>query len=154
MTIRAYRPDDWDAVCAIYDRAKPDELRWAGIEASFIPLRVDPGRVEGFNRHTIFVAERDGCIVGFGGHQGDYIGWLYVDPAHYRTGIGRALLRHLIGRIRGTPWLWSIKGNRAAWALYRRAGFTLTEEQRTENAGRGCMVQKLVLQNLSPPAQR
>src|SRR5262245_19277381 len=60
---------------------------------------------------------------------------LYVEPAHWRKGIGRELLLQSLqdARDRGqsTVELWCIKGNRAAIALYEAAGFVPTGIERT-----------------------
>ena len=36
--IRAYRPEDFAALADIHDRARPQELRLAGLSDAFLPL--------------------------------------------------------------------------------------------------------------------
>lgn len=38
ITIREYRDADWSAVCAVHDRAQPDELRGSCDPREFVPL--------------------------------------------------------------------------------------------------------------------
>ena len=38
VIIRAYCDDDWPAVCAVHDRARPDELRGSCDPRAFVPL--------------------------------------------------------------------------------------------------------------------
>ena len=141
--IREYRQSDWSEVCRVFDRAKPHELATGGISASMVPLAEDVQRTTEFAASTVFVWEEDGKIRGFAGHQGNYLGWLFVDPAAFRRGIARALLRHVVPRMGAAPWLWAMKGNRAAIALYASEGFEVVEERSTHHGGRLCTVVKL-----------
>ena len=145
--IRPYRRTDWLSVCRIYDRAKPYELRSAGIEASFVPLAQDEVRTREFSHYRVHVwAEEDDYIVGFAGYKGGYIGWLFVDPERSRRGIGRALLSYMVSEIEGAAWLWSMKSNEPALGLYRQLGFEVMAEKQTSNGGLPCMAVKLELQ--------
>ena len=127
MLIRAYRDDDWAAVARIHDAARVDELRDSvGLEA-FLTLE-QTAEGEGLFDDSLWVAEVDGEVAGFVAHDEDEVTWLYVDPARYRRGVGRALLRHAIaaaggGRLEVTV----LDGNPAALALYLSEGFTITE---------------------------
>jgi GNAT superfamily N-acetyltransferase len=55
------------------------------------------------------------------------IGALYLEPGHLRAGIGSALLRAALERLRGAGYddvvLWVLKANHAARAFYARFGF-------------------------------
>lgn len=141
--IRPYQDSDWPMVCAVYDQSKPRELASAGVEASFTPLADDPPRIADFHHSDVHVFEENGRILGFAGRRGDYISWLYVAPNHFRRGIGRALLRELMSRIAGQPWLWSMKGNYAAISLYESEGFRIVEERTTQNRGMSAPAVKL-----------
>ena len=52
---------------------------------------------------------------------------LYVDPAQWRRGVGRALLGEALRRVPTDRWdemtLWVLAGNEAARAFYAAAGF-------------------------------
>ena len=61
-------------------------------------------------------------------HDDDEVTWLYVDPARYRQGIGRALLRHAVAACGGDRiGVTVLAGNPAALALYRAEAFEITE---------------------------
>jgi ribosomal protein S18 acetylase RimI-like enzyme len=88
---------------------------------------------------TVLVAERDGRIVGIGtagpatvpelGGHGEIL-HLYVDPAHGRGGIGRALMRHLALALQaqgcGSVALGVVEGNRPAIDFYLKLGGRLS----------------------------
>jgi ribosomal protein S18 acetylase RimI-like enzyme len=86
---------------------------------------------------TNLVAEEDGTVVGWACH-GPYrdgevvtsdaeLYAIYVDPARYGDGIGRALLAQSVRRCAdaGRPrmLLWVLKSNACARRFYERAGF-------------------------------
>ena len=80
----------------------------------------------------VFVAERDGALVGFAAvvprRDGDAeLDALFVEPHEWKGGIGRALVEHCtrIARSRGASALHVI-GNPHAKGFYLACGFTLT----------------------------
>lgn len=134
FVIRDYRADDWPAVCRVHDRSRPDELRGSFDARAFIPLAEDP-EGEYIAACSMFVAERGGEVVGFAGVDEPYLAWLYVDPAHYRHGIGRALLRHCLARLGEDAWTQACGNNEAALSLYLSEGFVIESRHTGENAG-------------------
>lgn len=84
---------------------------------------------------AVFVAEDDRAVVGFAGvgasREQDDVGELftiYVEPARWGTGAGRALLeqaeRSLAASGFGEALLWVLEGNERAESFYRAAGWT------------------------------
>jgi len=134
VNIRDYRPDDWPAVCRVHDRSRPDELRGSFDAHAFIPLAEDP-EGEYINACTMFIAQHGDDVVGFAGIDEPYLAWLYVDPAHYRRGIGRALLRHCLARLSENAWTQACGNNDAALSLYLSEGFVVESRFTGENAG-------------------
>ena len=74
-----------------------------------------------------YVAEVDGEIVGFvgrgPGRESGYesateLYFIYVDPAHRRSGVGRALLKHA-----DVDYLWIAEANRESRTFYRKNKF-------------------------------
>ena len=132
--IRDYTPADWAAICRVHDRARPDELRGSFDARAFIPLEQDP---EGkyVAACTMFVARAGSEVVGFAGIDEPYLAWLYVDPPHYRRGIGRALLRHCLARLDDDAWTQACGNNVAALELYRSEGFAIESRFTGDNAG-------------------
>jgi len=134
VDIRDYRPEDWAAICRVHDRARPDELRGSYDARAFVPLAQDPeGRY--VEACEMFVAEHAGEVVGFAGVDDPYLAWLYVEPAHYRRGIGRALLRHCLARLSDDAWTQACGNNGAALALDRGESFVIESRYIGENAG-------------------
>jgi GNAT superfamily N-acetyltransferase len=132
--IRDYRPEDWAAICRVHDRARPDELRGSYDARAFIPLAEDP-EGETIAQCTMFVAEQGGEVVAFAGIDEPYLAWLYVEPAHYRHGIGRALLRHCVARLGADAWTQACGNNHAALSLYQSEGFQVESRYTGDNAG-------------------
>jgi GNAT superfamily N-acetyltransferase len=134
VIIRDYWPNDWPAVCRVHDLSRPDELRGSFDPRAFIPLAEDP---EGkyVDACTMFVARLGDEVVGFAGIDEPYLAWLYVDPAHYRRGIGRALLRHCLARLGEDAWTRACGNNNAALGLYLSEGFVIESRFTGENAG-------------------
>ena len=74
----------------------------------------------------ILVAEQAGQIVGFAScYRPDrFIHHLYVEPAQWRRGIGRALLTQAVAGLGGPARLKCQSANLAARAFYRSLGWT------------------------------
>jgi ribosomal protein S18 acetylase RimI-like enzyme len=126
VLIREYHQGDWDEIARIHDAARLDELRdSAGVEAFLTLAQTAEG--EGLFDGVVWVAETDGRVTGFVALDGDEVTWLYIDPAHYRQGIGRALLRHAVARAGDRAEVTVLDGNPAALALYRSEGFVVRE---------------------------
>jgi ribosomal protein S18 acetylase RimI-like enzyme len=125
MTIRAYRPEDFTSVAALWRACFPDDPPRNRAEAA-IPAKLAQG--DGL----FFVAEGSSgevqgtVMAGYDGHRG----WLYavaVDPKHRQRGIGRALVEHacaeLAARGCGKVNLQVRDGNETAAAFYEGLGF-------------------------------
>jgi ribosomal protein S18 acetylase RimI-like enzyme len=93
-------------------------------------------------RGVVLVVERDGEVVGFaaaGPSQGpEGAGELYaidVDPDHWGTGAGRALLEEAqaeLARLGADEWvLWVLPGNARARRFYEIAGWVADGSERT-----------------------
>ena len=74
---------------------------------------------------TLLVAEVDGEVAGFAGFTEDEVTWLYVDPARFRQGVGRALLEAVLREAGRQLELDVLVGNAAALALYQSVGFSI-----------------------------
>jgi GNAT superfamily N-acetyltransferase len=134
--IRPGTPEDAEAVARVHVETwrvayehvfPPAELERMAVE------RVDR-RAEMHRRSPPIVAEVDGEIVGFvsvgPSTDADTDGELYaiyVSPAHWGTGVGRALMEAAEGRLRelgyGEAVLWVLEDNPRARHFYEAAGW-------------------------------
>lgn len=142
--VRAYRDEDWNAVCRIHDAARPIELEGSCDPRAFVPIEDDPVELEDLCQCTILVAEEAESVVGFAGFDGSYLGWLYVDPGHHRKGIGRMLLRAAVQSTSGEHWTIVLDGNTPAIRLYESEGFNVDKTFDSDNAGYPCTCLRMV----------
>jgi GNAT superfamily N-acetyltransferase len=151
VTVRSATPDDADAIGRIhvetwrsaYAGQLPDEaLASLGVEERQRWWRESFGR-EWPAGSAVFVAETDGAVVGFAGvgrsRDEDVTGELYtiyVDPRHWGTGAGRALIRRAEESLRASGFdealLWVLDGNERAERFYRAGGWTRDGGRKTE----------------------
>lgn len=96
INIRNYREPDFDAIERIHDAGRRTELRLAGLEEAFLPLRIAAEREGLFEYPGLFVAEANGSVVGFAACSEDELAWLYVDVSLFRRGIGRQLAEYAL----------------------------------------------------------
>jgi ribosomal protein S18 acetylase RimI-like enzyme len=150
ITIRPYEEADFAAVCAVHDRARPDELRGSCDPRAFVPLAEDVQDADDFARSEKYVACLGARVVAFVGVDGAYISWLYVDPEFYGRGLGRRLLGLAIDLAGPNAWTIALTGNDRALDLYRRAGFVVTRTLPGDNAGYPCTCARLELNPASP----
>jgi ribosomal protein S18 acetylase RimI-like enzyme len=154
FTIRAYQDNDWLAVCAVHDRARPDELRGSCDARAFVPLAEEPDDAASLQRSRKFVACVGEQVVGFVGIDATYVSWLYVDPVFYRQGIGRRLLRLALQRIGPQAWTVALAGNLAARRLYESEGFRVIRTYEGTNAGYPCTCVELAPSRLPGDSQK
>jgi GNAT superfamily N-acetyltransferase len=118
MLIRDFAAGDADACARILTVAS------GVVEAGWPPIDIPE-----FHRVTeaeeILVAERGGHVLGFlSCYRPDrFIHHLYVDPAHWRQGIGRALLAAAEVRLDGGAKLKCRQADLGARAFYRSQGW-------------------------------
>jgi ribosomal protein S18 acetylase RimI-like enzyme len=103
-----------------------DELRAADMTQAFLSLEEATANENLFDGQVI-VAELDGVVHGFVAFTREELSWLYVDPAAYRRGIGRALVRYVIRHSSGNLFTEVLVGNERAFQLYRSEGFALVK---------------------------
>jgi GNAT superfamily N-acetyltransferase len=74
--------------------------------------------------HEVWLAEIDAAPVGFMALQDDWVDQLYLDPAHWRRGIGSSLIGLAKSRAPGRLQLWCFQVNLRARIFYEAHGFT------------------------------
>jgi len=137
ITYRKYKGTDWNDICQIHDRARPDELRGSCDPRAFVPIEQDK-EVEELKTSRKFVACDNEKVVGFVGVDDKYLAWLYIDPDHYGKGIGRELLKLGIREIGAGAWTIVLDGNQKAISLYESEGFQEVRRFASDNAGYPC----------------
>lgn len=129
VTLRAFREEDADAIVAVNGRAFASHPEQGAMDrADFDRRRAQ----EWFDPAGLFVAERDGEVIGFHWTKvEDGVGEVYVvgvDPAAHGGGLGKALtaigLRHLWDRGVSAIDLYVEGDNDPALAVYRGLGFS------------------------------
>ncbi|KAB7771341.1 GNAT family N-acetyltransferase [Xanthomonas maliensis] len=135
MKLRAYRDDDWSALCAVHDAARQEELRAAGLAEAFLPLSVAAEREGLFVHYQLRVAVLDERVVGFVAYDAHELAWLYVAPDVRRRGVGMALVEAAKQAHPAGLTLELLEGNRAALGFYRRCGFVETGSHRGRMPG-------------------
>jgi GNAT superfamily N-acetyltransferase len=123
-TIRAYRPSDEDAVVRVWHRA--------GLAAyTFIPtwqaFALEEAR-RVFREHIsprceIWVATLAEVAAAYVALAGTYVDRLYVDPPHWRLGLGSRLIEHAKALRPEGLELHTHQENLAARSFYERHGF-------------------------------
>jgi ribosomal protein S18 acetylase RimI-like enzyme len=148
ITIRDYTDEDWPAICRVHDLARPHELHGSCDPLAFVPLAQDAEAAGDIYRSHKWVACEDDLVVAFAGVDGDYISWLYVDPACWRRGLGRRLLRLAIAEAGPTAYTVALINNTTARHLYESEGFKVAATFEGENAGYPCTCVRLALEKL------
>jgi ribosomal protein S18 acetylase RimI-like enzyme len=137
IVYREYEDKDWQAICQVHDRARPDELLGSCDPRGFIPIEQDQ-EAEELKACQKFVACIDEQVVGFIGIDDKSLAWLYIDPGHYGKGVGRELLRIGLREIGEGAWTIALDGNHKAIKLYESEGFREVKRFAGENNGYFC----------------
>jgi ribosomal protein S18 acetylase RimI-like enzyme len=128
MRLRKFEKEDWEAIKTIYNLSKADEMRGSVDLRALIPIEEDEKGIKLFNDSQIFVVEENKDILGFGGHKGNYISWLFVHPGQRRRGVGKMIIDQILRTLTGTIKLNVGKHNEAAKSLYSKYGFKIERE--------------------------
>ena len=143
LVIRSFVPEDWDAICEVYDRAAKHELLLTGIDPRAFRGLPEVEDLEEFQRlNTALVACVDGELVGFVGwrerrewSESGYLSWLYVDPAHHGRGIGGRMLTEAMAALGEQAWTLVKAGNEPAVDLYRKHGMQVVKSRSGDTWG-------------------
>lgn len=134
IKIRTYEDQDWKRLCEIHDTARIDELRGSVDLAAFLTLE-ETAENEGLFDDELYVALLENQVVGFIAFSPDEINWLYIDPNHYKKGIGYALLNFALERCEDKVEVSVLSGNTPAIQLYLKMGFTIIDQKKGKLVG-------------------
>jgi putative acetyltransferase len=124
IQIRLYKENDFNPVTLLWRRSRvvslPDFQREKGYS-----FEMDQAY---FKNHilvhdNVWIAEIHLTPVGFMAIREDLIDHLYVDPDHWRQGVGKALLDHARSLSPQHLWLYTLQINTNARAFYVKNGF-------------------------------
>ena len=124
FNIRLYKENDFEPVTSLWRRSReislPEFQRQKGH-----PFEKDQWYFRNFilKQDRVWVADVDGQPAGFLAMKGDLIDCLYVDPAHWKKGIGKAFLDHARSISPEHVWLYTLQINFVARAFYQKNGF-------------------------------
>ena len=126
LHIRAYQPEDFDAVTRLWRQARevslPEFQRAKGysfeMDCAYFRDHILPG-------NQVWVAEAEQRPVAFMAIKDDFIDHLYVAPPFWRMGVGRALLTHARTLSPERLRLFTLQINLNARAFYEKNGFTI-----------------------------
>jgi len=76
-------------------------------------------------RGDVWVAERNGEIVGFAALDGSELDGLFVEPRHWRSGVGSALVAAAVHEARRRGVSLSVSAAPAARSFYEACGFSV-----------------------------
>jgi GNAT superfamily N-acetyltransferase len=79
-----------------------------------------------FPHNEIWVAEKDGAVVGYTARGSGWLNHLYIHPDHQGEGIGDALLAQAMDGVDALQ-LWAFQQNARARRFYEKRGFVLAE---------------------------
>jgi GNAT superfamily N-acetyltransferase len=125
FSIRRAKPEDADAVKTVFLASRLSAMPW-------LPILHAPDEVRNwiativipFSR--VFVAKKDGAVVGFAALKGDLLEHLYVRPGIQRLGVGTALLEAVKAESEPSP---------ALYFCEKYLGTALLREARLSGAG-------------------
>lgn len=126
MDVRLLRREDIEEVIAIWHDSRKETHTAIGIETERGVTLEDSGRI--FREHIasrcqIWVAQRDGRLLGFLAIRGSYIDRMYVRPDAQRRGAGAALLAKARDLSPAGLELHTHQANRRARDFYEKHGF-------------------------------
>ncbi|CCI87139.1 GNAT family N-acetyltransferase [Lactobacillus gigeriorum] len=145
MVIREYRFEDLNAVAAIMDQGRKQELANVGLERYAVPFKQAP-YFSYFFEANVFVAEIDQKVVGVVSFTTDNLGFLYVSKALQGKGIGGKLLDFALEKMNRPATINVFTKNVTAQKLYQSRGFKLVGRIRDDWDGTQFEEDKLELE--------
>jgi putative acetyltransferase len=124
VEVRSYKPDDLEAVVALWRASKQDAFPYVEAQQRYT-LEEDAA----YFRHVVavenevWIAEVDGRLAGLLAIRGDFIDQIYVAVDRKRSGVGSALLQKARSLSPVGLRLFTFQRNAPARAFYEKHGF-------------------------------
>jgi ribosomal protein S18 acetylase RimI-like enzyme len=126
ISIRPYRPSDFDALTILWrvarEKSLPDFQRTKG---HFFYEDCDYFKHHILTSNKMWVVVLDKARVAFMAINESFIDHLYVHPDHWRRGIGFQLIEHAKRLSPEHLWLYTLQVNVNARAFYEKNGFVI-----------------------------
>ncbi len=145
LLLRDYTPADWNAVCAIHDAARIQELASGSVDLRAFKTMAEAAEGDEFFASRTVVACCEGIVAGFVSWNGSYLTWLYVAPWAQGRGIGRKLLDYALRLVGPEAWTNMLGGNERALRLYQAAGMEVVFTRDSQCDGYPCQAMRLAL---------
>lgn len=125
IELRRAHAGDVEAVCAVFRAARAAGLAYLPVlHGAAEDARYLGGLIADI---SVTVAVEDGLVIGFLALGDARVEQLYVEPAHWRRGVGGRLLRAAQAARPAGLDLWVFQRNVDAIAFYERHGFQVAE---------------------------
>ena len=122
--IRAYQPEDFDAVTILWRIAREKSLpEFQMMKGHFFYEDQNYFQNHILKENQVWVVEANDRPVAFMAMNKDFIDQLYIHPDYWRQGIGNVLLQFARQRSPEHLWLFTLQVNLNARAFYEKNGF-------------------------------
>jgi GNAT superfamily N-acetyltransferase len=126
--IAEYTPSYEEQLLQIYNESKIQEFINYPEITSVPRIQDDLDAKESLDKATKIIALIDEHPIGFAGWNGNYISHLYVSPYFQKQGVASKLLAFILDAPEKDWFLFTTEGNTPAIKLFRKNGFSITEE--------------------------
>lgn len=128
MELRAYHDKDWEAVCELYLKAKPYELRGSCDLKAMKALNEDEDMTWLFVNSKVSLLWDGDLLVGFYGVQESEVTFFYVHPDDFRKGYGKQMIDKAVEEVGESIWVKVTANNFRAISLFEQRGFKVFNE--------------------------
>jgi len=143
MSIRQYKPSDFNALARIYNASRPDEFYAEHRSFTLKAWVEDEYMMSILADSTLYVYEQEE-VLGFCGFTGQRINWLFVEPNSRGKKIGEQLLLHLLTKLNQGATLSVWHSNQRAKSLYLKHGFEISRSFYIDFQGERMRVDKML----------
>jgi len=129
VALRLARPDEHDELEELQSRASLELSEYRKqLQANPDAIHLPPAQIA---NGQVIVAELDGEVAGFAALVGGELDGLFVEPALWRCGIGRALIDAAAHEARRKGLTLTVIANPSARRFYESCGLTIEGETQT-----------------------
>ncbi|WP_159820188.1 GNAT family N-acetyltransferase [Colwellia sp. 20A7] len=149
MIIRQYKTDDFEQIADIYNAAHPEEFYREKGQFSLVPWAEDKHILSILDSSDVYVYE-EAAILGFCGFLDNKLNWMFVEPTARGKGVAAKLLEHVLPKLPDHSFLFVLKTNVRAIALYEKFGFVVQQEFIVNFQGSNIVLTKMIIKKRIP----